>query len=141
MFTYSYNPAFSSLFSTVRALNLLDDVFADTSTSRRAKKAQDVLDKMPKDLTLTVDVPGFNETTLSANIEPWSDSYCKIILDGKRPVEHGHEAKVHKEYFLDKEAFDLSKLSATVKDGVLTIHAPIKEKESPVSTKIEILQG
>jgi HSP20 family molecular chaperone IbpA len=74
------------------------------------------------------DTPGFNKNNLKVEVE---DS--KLLIDGKRTYKtlYGEKTKIFKKTYELGNKVDVSKLEATIEDGILTIFIPTNpEKET-----------
>jgi len=81
------------------------------------------------------DVPGFNKTNLKVEVEG-----SKLLIDGKRSYKtlHGERTKVFQRSYELGNKIDISKLEATIEDGILSIFIPTNtEKET--KKKISLL--
>ena len=81
------------------------------------------------------DVPGFNKTNLKVEVEG-----SKLLIDGKRSYKtlHGERTKVFQRSYELGNKIDVSKLEATIEDGILSIFIPTNtEKET--KKKISLL--
>lgn len=79
-------------------------------------------------ITLTVDVPGFTKQTIDLKVE-----------DGILSLKGDNEGrKLSKQWRInDREKFDMENISASVKDGVLTVVLPLSESGKPIKIKVE----
>jgi HSP20 family molecular chaperone IbpA len=89
-----------------------------------------------KDWTFSVDVPGFEEKDLKIELK---EDY--IIISGKVET-NGYLRSINKSTYLG-EGLDTDKISAELKNGVLTITIPKKEvqKVEPETKTVQIKVG
>jgi len=91
------------------------------------------------ELVLSGDLPGANAEDLDIRFENE-----ELIMHGKVTPRHGDAQCVYQEYgigdyyrsFNIGEAIDSSKISATLRGGVLTIHLPKTEEKKPRRIKV-----
>jgi|SRR5208282_2483766 len=86
------------------------------------------------ELVLYGDLPGVTQANLDVRFENG-----RLMLDGKVPSRHAEHEFVYGEYgigdfyrsFSINETIDAEKISAELRDGVLTLHLPKVEKVKP----------
>ena len=74
------------------------------------------------------DVPGFNKSNLKVEVEG-----SKLLIDGKRiyKTSNGERTKTFQKTYELGNKIEISKLEATIEDGILTIFIPTpSEKET-----------
>ena len=98
------------------AWNLMDEVFNHPQRETRNMRIEDDV------LTMEFDVPGLSKKDINVKVE---DS---ILL-----IEGDNERRTFNKRYNIQEDWDVSKTTAVVKDGVLTISIPkVEEKKTKV---------
>lgn len=98
------------------AWDLMDEVFKKPQRDTRNMKLEDDV------LTMEFDVPGLSKKDISVKVE-----------DSVLSIEGDNEKRTFNKRYNISEDFDVTKTSATVKDGVLTVSIPkMEEKKAKV---------
>ena len=98
------------------AWNLMDEVFNYPQRETRNMRIEDDV------LTMEFDVPGLSKKDINVKVED-------TILS----IEGDNEKRTFKKRYNIQEDWDVSKTTATVKDGVLNISIPkVEEKKTKV---------
>lgn len=89
---------------------------------------------------ISVDLPGVKREDMNVDLE--DDGKVVHIYGGRKVVKGGEtmETKFSKRFTIGDNV-DVDKISANLKDGVLTLTAPIKEKVEPPVKRIAITEG
>ena len=101
-----------------------------------------------KAFELDIDLPGFKKENVHAELQ---DGYLTVSANTETETEDKDEKKGY--YRMERsygsfrrvlslpEDVETDKITATHKDGVLSIEIPRKEPEKPAARKIEVVKG
>lgn len=89
---------------------------------------------------ISVDVPGVKASDMNVDLE--NDGKVVHISGGRKIVKGGEttETKFSKRFTIG-DNIDVSKITANLSDGVLTLTAPVKEEVKPKPKRIAITEG
>ena len=90
------------------------------------------VDDGEKNMTISLDVPGFNEDTVKVFLEDLDT----LVVSGERTNKAGNKVAFSRRYTLNGDRFDLDSIKGSLSDGVLEV--TVAKKEAPKSRKIVI---
>lgn len=111
-----------------------------TKSSRYFLPDVDIFEKQDT-LVLKADVPGINKNDVKISVD---NNLLTIeadidlsIFDGLKPIYSEYKIGNYQRQFQLGQAIDTDKISAEIKDGVLTLDLPKKEKKQAVQIQIK----
>jgi len=115
--------------------NLLDDIFDDLVSSykvgyRHSKSADYKTDSDDDGVTLTINVPGYNDKLIDVSV-----SGDKLTIEGK---SHTGSTEGFNHVFTINDNLDADEIDATVIDGVLTVSIPYAEAVKPRKIEVKV---
>ena len=139
-----YDPLGLSEFPTTwRLLNdSITRLFSEPQTARPWSPSVDIVET-DNDIIMKADVPGINEKDIDIQIEDGT-----LTLKGERKFEEEKKGegyhRIERAYgsfartFALPDSVDTDKVTATYKNGVLTVKLPKKEVAKPKSVKVAV---
>jgi len=121
--TFFEQPSLFSVFN--------DSINSIIDSSLDSYKFRTTVDEQDDAYTVTAQVPGLSKDDISIKIEDGT-----ILIEGSRQVTKDMESSIHKEFSIGRDIDEL-KTSAEVKDGILTLTLPKKEKKKVKTIKIK----
>lgn len=121
--TFFEQPSLFSVFN--------DSINSIIDSSLDSYKFRTTVDEQDDAYTVTAQVPGLSKDDISIKIEDGT-----ILIEGSRQVTKDMESSIHKEFSIGRDIDEL-KASAEVKDGILTLTLPKKEKKKVKTIKIK----
>ncbi|MBN85917.1 MAG: hypothetical protein CL885_00155 [Dehalococcoidia bacterium] len=118
-------------FEQPRLFNLLNDgINSIIDSSLDSYKFRTVVDEQDDAYVVTAQVPGMNKKDISIEAKDGI-----ITIDGAKEINENMESTIHREFSIGDDV-DESKAVAEVKDGILTLTLPKKEKKKAKTIKI-----
>ena len=110
---------------------MIDDIFRIYPNAYRHNKSSDYKTDTDDDgVTLTINVPGYNDKLIDVSVS--GDS---LTIEGK---SHTGSTEGFNHSFTINDNLDSDGIDATVIDGVLTVSIPYAEKVKPRKVKIKV---
>jgi len=133
-------------FDPLASVRLFEDAFTRMVNEPRANRpwspAVDIYET-ENDLVLKADVPEVDPKAIDVRVENQT-----LTISGERKFEHQNEGqgfhRIERSYgsfvrsFAVPNTFDTEKISAEVKNGVLSVSLPKKEAAKPRQIKVEV---
>jgi len=121
--TFLEQPSLFSVFN--------DSINSIIDSSLDSYKFRTTVEEGDNAYVVTAQVPGLNKDDISIKIEDGT-----ILVEGSRQVTKGMESSIHREFNIGRDIDELN-ASAEVKDGILTLTLPKKEKKKVKTIKIK----
>ena len=94
-------------------------------------KYRTTVDAQDDSYSITAQVPGLNKDDITIKIEGNT-----LTIDGRKEITERMESSIHRELTIGND-IDVSKASAEVKDGILTLTLPKKLQKKAKTIKIK----
>jgi len=118
-------------FEQPRLFNLLNDgINSVIDSSLDSYKFRTVVDEQDDEYIVTAQVPGMSKEDISIEAKDGI-----ITIDGAKEINESMESTIHREFSIGDDV-DEAKAVAEVKDGILTLTLPKKEKKKAKTIKI-----
>ena len=118
-------------FEQPRLFNLLNDgINSVIESSLDSYKFRTVVNEQDDEYIVTAQVPGMSKEDISIEAKDGI-----ITIDGAKEINESMESTIHREFSIGDDV-DEAKAVAEVKDGILTLTLPKKEKKKAKTIKI-----
>ena len=108
-----------------------DSIGSIIDSSMDSYKYRTTVDAQDDSYSITAQVPGLNKDDITIKIEGNT-----LTIDGRKEITERMESSIHRELTIGND-IDVSKASAEVKDGILTLTLPKKLQKKAKTIKIK----
>ena len=108
-----------------------DSIGSIIDSSMDSYKYRTTVDAQDDSYSITAQVPGLNKDDITIKIEGNT-----LTIDGRKEITERMESSIHRELTIGND-IDVSKASAELKDGILTLTLPKKLQKKAKTIKIK----